>query len=136
MVTNRITVETEYHFAGTIQSVRIPKAMMPAFITLVSRGINTWDQAPQEIKDFVDELTGNTKLAKSHEVNAAKFIKQSNGAVIMAGGGGCPDSLKVTAVLGSGIPANDKYKECVCVNMTVLRGKCMICNGTFRVQAK
>lgn len=43
-------------------SVAIPTNLLPAFITLVSRGINTWDQAPQEIKDFVDEITGISKL--------------------------------------------------------------------------
>ena len=62
MVTDRITIETEYYTEGTITSVRIPKVLLPAFQQLIARGINTWDQAPQEIKDFVDELSGNTKL--------------------------------------------------------------------------
>lgn len=64
MVTNRIEVlfPSNYGYHDFGANLVIPTALLPAFITLVSRGINTWDQAPDEIKDFVDELTGNTKL--------------------------------------------------------------------------
>ena len=63
MVTDRITIEHEYYMvAGKVTVVRIPEVLIPAFQQLIARGINTWDQAPQEIKDFADELSGNDKL--------------------------------------------------------------------------
>lgn len=63
---NRITLETEYYFiTGKHTVVGIPDSLLPAFKQLIARGINTWDQAPQEIKDFADELSGNSKLLKN-----------------------------------------------------------------------
>lgn len=60
---NRIEMEHEYFLvSGKVTVVRIPEILMPAFQQLIARGINTWDQAPQEIKDFADELSGNDKL--------------------------------------------------------------------------
>lgn len=61
MVTNRSGIIIE----GNSQMdtcVIIPDELMDSFKELVNRGINTWDQAPQEIKDFSDVLSGNDKL--------------------------------------------------------------------------
>lgn len=82
MVTNRIRIQdcrwdTVIDMHGQRSTVVIvPTELLPAFTQLISRGINTWDQAPQEIKAFVDELTGNNKLVSSHERNTAKFFNE------------------------------------------------------------
>ena len=63
---NRITLETEYYPEGSVTVIRVHNNnLLPEFQQLVARGINTWDQAPKEIKDFADELSGNTKLLKN-----------------------------------------------------------------------
>lgn len=38
--------------------VEIAPRAVTSFITLVRRGTNTWDSAPQHIKQLVDVLTG------------------------------------------------------------------------------
>lgn len=64
MVTNRIIIaDTRGPLAPEGILITVPKELIPDLIVLVCRGINTWEKAPQEIKGFVDKLTGMDKLA-------------------------------------------------------------------------
>lgn len=86
MVTNRSGIIIE----GNSQMdtcVIIPDELMDSFKELVNRGINTWDQAPQEIKDFSDVLSGNDKLltpvpqTSPNEFKMVKSCQNINGCV-------------------------------------------------------